>query len=313
LVVTLASGWVFFLARVVPQLTVNVSGVLTAAVCLAALTWGLHAFLRWLHNQTRPAAAQRWRVRWTMAILGVIVLMFVAGIAATGMVHQIGWLSTSPEPLFDGGFREATNRIKSTSNLRQIGFALVQYNHAHKTLPAGGTFDRTGKGLHGWQARLLPLLEEDRVFKRIHFDQPWDHPDNAAPFQTLVQPYLSPAFKVQEDRAGYALSHFAANVHLIGGEIPRSLESVPDGTANTLLAGEASDHFKPWGSPTNWRDPALGINRTPDGFGGPTGRGAHFLFADASVRFLSTKTSPEVLKALGTPNGGEALPKDWAD
>ena len=40
------------------------------------------------------------------------------------------------------------------------------------------------------------------------------------------------------------------------------------------MAGEVAGDFKPWGDPTNWRDPALGINRSPEGFGGPlSGRG----------------------------------------
>src|SRR5262249_35929765 len=44
----LVAGWGFFLARVVPQITVSAAGVLTAVVSLAVLAAGLHAFLRWL-------------------------------------------------------------------------------------------------------------------------------------------------------------------------------------------------------------------------------------------------------------------------
>jgi prepilin-type processing-associated H-X9-DG protein len=309
----LAIGWLFFLFRVVPELTVSAGGVLMAVVCLAALAWGLHAFLRWFFDQTKPVAEQRWRVRWTLAILGVVVLMFVAGIAATGMVHQTGWLSTSPEPLTEGGMRSVANRMASANNLKQIGLALHDYHSAHQTLPAGGTFDRRGKGLHGWQAKLLPFVEHHNVFTQIHFDQPWDHPDNAGPYGVIVRPYLHPAIEARQDQAGYALSHYAANVRLIGGDVPRSLQSITDGTSNTLLAGEAAGNYKPWGSPTNWRDPALGLNRTPDGFGSPTKGGAQFLFADGSVHFLTNKVSPEVLKAMSTPDGGETLPKDWLD
>ena len=65
--------------------------------------------------------------------------------------------------------------------------------------------------------------------------------------------------------------------------------------------------FKPWGHPTNWRDPTVGLN-TPDGFGGPRGNGgANFVMADASVRFVSDKISPDMLRALTTPGGGEDI------
>jgi hypothetical protein len=33
--------------------------------------------------------------------------------------------------------------------------------------------------------------------------------------------------------------------------------------------------------------------------------------ADGSIRFLSDKTSPEVLRALATPAGGDMLPADY--
>jgi hypothetical protein len=59
--------------------------------------------------------------------------------------------------------------------------------------------------------------------------------------------------------------------------------------------------FKPWGDPTNWRDPAIGIGR-PDGFGGPPASyGAHFLMSDGSVRFRGRDNDRKVLEALSTP------------
>ena len=69
--------------------------------------------------------------------------------------------------------------------------------------------------------------------------------------------------------------------------------------------------FRPWGHPANWRDPSDGINKSPDGFGGPRGSGgAQFVMADGSVRFVSDAISPRVLQALGTPNGREEVPAD---
>jgi DNA invertase Pin-like site-specific DNA recombinase len=56
------------------------------------------------------------------------------------------------------------------------------------------------------------------------------------------------------------------------------------------------------------RDPARGVNRSPYGFGGPVGAGgALFALADGSVRFVSERTSPAVLRALATPDGGEPI------
>lgn len=71
--------------------------------------------------------------------------------------------------------------------------------------------------------------------------------------------------------------------------------------SNTILAGEVGEGFKPWGDPTNLRDPGLGVNKVPGGFGGPLGSGANFVFMDGSVRFLRDTTSLEVLRRLSLP------------
>jgi hypothetical protein len=85
-------------------------------------------------------------------------------------------------------------------------------------------------------------------------------------------------------------------------------QDITDGMANTLLVGEVNAEFKPWGHPVNWRDPARGINRSPQGFGGtPYASGAQFSMADGSVRFVSERIHPDVLRALSTPAGGEEI------
>jgi hypothetical protein len=91
----------------------------------------------------------------------------------------------------------------------------------------------------------------------------------------------------------------------------RPLKEFTDGTATTLLIGEVNANFEPWGRPGNARDPARGVNTSPYGFGGPLGAGgALFGMADGSVRFVGEGISPAVLRALSTPDGGEAIGED---
>ena len=165
---------------------------------------------------------------------------------------------------------------------------------------------------------ILTYIEQQKdLLGRIDFSIPWDDPRNVAAFRTRLSLYQNPGIPYSknevgylESSAGYAFSHYAANVHVLGGDTPRTLKDVPDGESNTLMAGEVMSRFKPWGDPTNWRDPALGINKSPDGFGSPFPGGMNFSFVDGSVRFIKSTINPKVLKALSTPKGGERISSD---
>ena len=64
---------------------------------------------------------------------------------------------------------------------------------------------------------------------------------------------------------------------------------------------------RPWGDPVNWRDPALGISHSADGFGGPFENVTQFVFADGHTHAISNKIDPAVLRALCTPAAGDAI------
>lgn len=310
----LTFGWIPFLVRVVPDLSVNGFGILTGLVCVLALGVGLHGFCEWLYREigkSRGTGFGNWPVRWTVSLLTLVVLMFVAGISTVGVAHQAAWLETSPEPLVTGG-SNAFAGLTTANNLKQVGLALHNYHDGHKQFPPGCLVDPQGRLLHGWETLLLPFIAEEKLFQAIDFATAWDDPQNRPSFKRKIKVYLSgDRDRPIADAAGYSLTHFAGNVRVLGGEKAYTFKEINDGdgTANTLFAGEVNSDFKPWGYPANWRDPALGINRSPRGFGGQQGRSvAVFLFADGGVRNLSNFTSPAVLKALSTPNGGEAIP-----
>ncbi len=293
---TVAFGWPWYLKRVVPQLKPDPWSIVSAVVCLVALVLGSHAFLKWLYaaSSTEP---RRWPWKRTFQLVGLVVLMFVSGIAVTGMIHQTGWLIRSREPLVEGGVRVAATRAMSANNLKQI--VIAAHNYADATNPSElprSLFDAQGRPMHSWQTALLPYLdlEEDQVYRQINQSKPWTDPINAEPMSKRVKPFRNPAIE-QEQVNGFGISHYAGNVHVVLGDTPKTMQSFPQGTSNTILAGEVASNFRAWGDPLNARDPRLGATGHPQGFGGPNGRPAQFVMLDGSVRTFDPKELADLI------------------
>ncbi|WP_406694866.1 DUF1559 domain-containing protein [Singulisphaera sp. Ch08] len=310
----LALGWLIFLGRFA-EIQINGGGLITGLVCLTLFAGGLHLFLGWLHRQIQGEGgdppATPWKRSWTTSLVAIIVLMFVAGLTSVGVAHQTGWLLTSSEPLLSSGGMMAAKRSQSVNNLKQMGLALHNYHELSASLPPGGTFDPQGRAHHSWQSLILSQAENHVVYNQINFDLPWNDRVNTTSFRTVVSFYLNPGIRSAErDSRGYALSHYSGNALVLGGDKNRVFNDITDGREHTIMAGEVPAKFKAWGSPTNWRDPGRGINQSPDGFGSPFQSGANFLFANGSIRFIQNTINPRILKALGTPSGGESITND---
>lgn len=309
----LVAGWILFLQRVIPQVTMSVSGLVTAVVVvaiMAVLTQLLgHVLWRRLQQQNSMATSNQWKWRWTFALIVFLVISFTGGFAVVGLAHQGLWLAAS-EKLVDHNMSEISKRSRSKNNLKQIGLALYNYHEVTHVLPSGGFFNGAGEPQHGWVAQLLPYLDQQVLYQTIDFHEPWIADINRKPYQTALPFLLNPGIRRHEQPTGYQPADYAANNQIFNVNTSMKLDAIKDGLAYTILAGEVSTDIKAWGDPTNFRDPQLGINASPNGFGGPYQGGAHFLMADGSVHFITDNIDPQTLKALSTPDGGETVGQD---
>jgi prepilin-type N-terminal cleavage/methylation domain-containing protein/prepilin-type processing-associated H-X9-DG protein len=90
--------------------------------------------------------------------------------------------------------REAANRMRCGSQLRQLGIALHHYYKNYRALPAGieSSTDDLGNGDATGFTRLLPYFEQDDVYVTYDFQRPWYHANNyqavGAPIKLLYCP-----------------------------------------------------------------------------------------------------------------------------
>lgn len=298
---SLSFGWWRFLTRVIPQQHVSVSGLFTAGVCLILLLAGLHGFLSWLARAWNAGRsdAQRWRFRWTASAIGLTLLMFVAGTAFVGMVHQSIWLATSSEPRTTMA-PDQTRYGDPRNTLKMIGLGLMDYESAFQRLPGGDDSQYSGGVQHSWQTLIMPYMVISN--SEYHFDQPWNAAVNRPFCSRPVEEYLIRGVPGDfRNGDGLAVSHYAGSAPLFLAARDRAirLANLKD---DTLVMGEASGNFRPWADPANLRDPADGLCRSPDSFGNTSNRGAYFLEAGGGVRFYSRATDPAVLKNLSSPS-----------
>ncbi len=273
-------GWIAFAGDVAPKLSVDWPTVAVAFAAVALFVAGVHWVARtWrLRQASEPGQiTSRWKLRWSLAMVAAIFLLFTAGLGIIGLVHQTAWLLDSKRPLLSqaspafGGYN--ANPI---NNLKTIGLGLHSYEGTYRKLPSGGTFTPEGEMLHSWETHLLPYIgyyERDLDMKVA-----WNSANNRRYFESIIPEFINPSFRTVdiENADGYGLSHFAVNVQIMAANKSMRLDDITDGTSTTVLAGEVNDHFKPWGHPVNWRDLSKGINRSPEGFGGPPGKGGVF-------------------------------------
>lgn len=127
-VLWLAFGWIGYVGRTVPQVRLNPDALALGIVALIISAALLHTSAAWLWNALNPG--RRWRAKWTLAVLSLIVVTFSAGICAVAITHQTLWLVRDPRPWFTLGMGRA-NRVKCASNLRQIGQGIALYLNDH--------------------------------------------------------------------------------------------------------------------------------------------------------------------------------------
>ena len=188
--------------------------------------------------------------------------------------------------------REAASRMTCTNNLKQVGLALHGTHDKLGMFPKGCSRSDTDNSDWGinWKVYILPNLEQDAIFSN------WQHTSssgysNAANMALInnkkIKPYRCPSSLLPESYnaqgavqmftsytgiAGSSLTSIGSNTssgQISGGGIlfPNSaitLSSISDGTSNTILVGEQSDHL---------RDAANAP--IPGGWGAITSQGPH--------------------------------------
>lgn len=223
-----------------------------------------------------------------------------AGLSARFPADQVAALVTALLPAVDAA-RQAAQRTQSQNNLKQIALAMHNYHDTYGHFPPAVLESDDGETTHSWRVAILPFLGAADLYNEYNRNEPWDSENNRKVLERMPTIFRSPT----EDGTSTSSCYYA----LLGDETvfaddrAMSLRQITDGTSNTLMIVEARRDI-PWTRPDDI--PYTSDDPLPE-LGGFFPGGWNAVFCDGAVRFLSSMIDEAVLRALITPDGGEAV------
>ena len=201
--------------------------------------------------------------------------------------------------------RTVAARVQSQNNLKQMGLAIDGYAIAHKGVLPGVGPVTAGKAKPGlsWRVAILPLIEQEELYKQFKLDEPWDSEHNKKLIPKMPEVFMIPSSDEAVAKAGKTYYRLFD----IGRKY--KLGTIPDGTSNTICvveAAEAVEWTKPEGLDTTAKDLHALIRWSWDG-----GTMAHVSTYDGAVRAIRKTISAKTLRDAVTPDDGNPPGDDF--
>ena len=197
--------------------------------------------------------------------------------------------------------RQASRRMTSSNNMKQIGLAIHNYHSAYRRIP-GNITSEDGTPLLSWRVAILPFMEELDLYNEFKLDEPWDSPHNIKLLDKMPAALLHPEMTTEPSTTVYQRP---AGEGMFSPNEDLKFRNILDGLSNTIMAVESlgPDAVK-WTKPEDIQpDQQSPISTLDDGIR----PGFHVLMADGAVIFITKEIDPVLFNGLLTRAGAEVL------
>ena len=204
-----------------------------------------------------------------------------------------------------GSLQRQVGRHENIDKFKQILLGMHNYHDTHKAFPPPDKArDETGKSKLSWRVHILPFIEENRLYKEFHLDEPWDSEHNKKLIERMPNGYKSRGTDIKPGHTTFLAP--VGEDTVLGGEKATPISRILDGTSNTVMLVEVKPELAvPWTAPLDYafdpEAPASGLQ------GGPEGR-LLAAFADGSVHQLRGNLEAKILLLLFQKSDGQPIP-----
>ena len=140
--------------------------------------------------------------------------------------------------------------------MKQIGLAFHSYHDKYGQFPPAYIADENGKPMHSWRVLILPFIDQEALYNRYNFAEPWDGPNNRKLLDERPSFFACPSYVHQREHNQESIDEQSTNYVLITGDgtlYPTnegpSLGSMERGAENSLLLTEVGHRAVPWLAP----------------------------------------------------------------
>lgn len=211
--------------------------------------------------------------------------------------------------------RELVPLMDAQNRLRQVMFALQEYEDACEKLPNAAIVDEKGRPLHSWRTAILPFLDSGSLYRRIDLTRAWNESVNAELVGIRIEDLESPR-ATGSGKAG--LTNIVAVVGtdtVIRNQGEVTIDEIPDGASATGVLIEFIESDIGWAEPRDVSvEEAIRIIQTFDGF-----RGVAVVLADGSFETVPPNATAENIRKLFNCSDGPPsddiyrIHRNWPD
>ncbi len=211
--------------------------------------------------------------------------------------------------------RETELIVLSATKLKRIAKAIHAHLEANDlNFPAAAIIGPNGTPLLSWRVAILPYLGESEkaLYGQFKLSEPWDSPNNKALLAKMPKVYAPVVAKDGEkDKNVTHYLGFVGGGALFDEDRMVNINSVTDGTSNTLMIAEAVTGV-PWTKPEDLAFkgrsllPQLG-GQFKEGFVGVTADGARLFKKSLNPTLLVEMITRGGIEVIDLSNAGEGI------